>query len=80
MELNPCPFCKGEEVDIMVSKVGIYVGTYRSYVYCSCGAQGPIISSEDIDPDVMEEIYYDEQDEFIENYMIEKAILKWNER
>lgn len=79
MELIACPFCKGEYIDIALER-SFYSGIVISYVYCSCGAQGPIISSEEIDSEVFEDIDYSELEEAMNNYMIEKAILKWNGR
>ena len=79
METKPCPFCKGEFIDIALDK-SFYSETYVSYVFCSCGARGSLVSSEDISSYVMDEVLYDEKDEFISSYLIEKAILKWNER
>lgn len=42
--------------------------------------QGPIISSEDVPSEEWEDILYDDHIEAEDNYIREKAILKWNQR
>lgn len=79
MEPKNCPFCNGDFVDIALER-SFYSGIAVSYVYCSCGARGPIISSEDVHPEEFEDIEYDNLKEAIDNYIIEDAILKWNIR
>ena len=79
MEPKTCPFCKEDFTDIALER-SFYDGVAIAYVYCSCGARGPIISSENIDSEEFENVYYSELGENIDNYIIERAILKWNER
>lgn len=79
MEPKECPFCKDGFIDIALER-SFYGGVVISYVYCSCGARGPLIFSEEIDSEAFEDIEYSELEETMNNYMIERAILKWNER
>lgn len=75
MEPKNCVFCGTDFVDVALEK-SHYSGIANSYVFCLCGARGPIVCTEEIDYEEMDDLNSDE----IDDYMVEKAIAAWNKR
>lgn len=70
-ELKTCPFCNDEFLDIAIDK-NFYSGVNYSYVFCSCGAKGPVTCSEEFDSETYEKF------RDLREFLIYKAVQKWN--
>lgn len=72
-EPTKCPFCGSEIVDIAL-ETSFFGGIIETYVFCECGAEGPHLNSEFIESEEFDGM----ENEDIQNYMYEKAVIAWN--